>query len=286
RREWLFLICLLLMVEYWIFQSARDFSNSQEVLNYVSFAGTIASIILAVVAIIYSFVQNDSQQTISGILSRELENLKDVASDLSGSNVDLKNHLNRVDQITDKLEVLDKGMLQSQGQLTTIHGEVAKLTALQSGALSIKSSPSTGNSGNDSLSKKILRQSTFDADVAAYALYKYNLVSEESQPDYYDFLADFYAKNSLKAASYRSGGVDIALREVIGTGNQIFMVLRSLNLLRLDKSSDGKPDRLILSEELIAALPEIIEEIRSSENAFVKAALVAIDEYADKINNG
>ncbi|MBL0576934.1 hypothetical protein JD491_04685 [Aeromonas caviae] len=79
-REWVMVCVLIVLVQLLLHYWTSESMNSGEVLAYVSFAGTIVSIILAVLAIIYSFVQTQAQQATSDSISREIFRLTDVAT--------------------------------------------------------------------------------------------------------------------------------------------------------------------------------------------------------------
>lgn len=100
RREWLLVIALLLMIEYWIISSSYTFAGEQLVLNYISFAGTISSILLAVLAIIYGFYQSSSQQQASSQILSQVENLRSVSDRLQQSPIKLEEQLDRISGIT------------------------------------------------------------------------------------------------------------------------------------------------------------------------------------------
>ncbi|NVM75942.1 hypothetical protein FHW83_001729 [Duganella sp. SG902] len=289
RREWLFLICILLMVEYWIFHVSIEFADSQSVLNYISFAGTISSIILAVVAIIYSFVQGDSQQAMSGILARELENLKDVAGDLSEYSSEFKTHLVRVDTITDKIEALDRGILASQGQLSSIQGVVTKMSEAQATmGLGIKSSivnvpaaPAGQRTDNEML-RIILRRSTYEADIISYALNAYSGIDENKRPSYFIFISNIVASAMLEASKQKAPSVTSNLNGYIDSVHQICMVLRAADFIILENDK-GMSKSFSLSRSLLESLPVFATEVRASDNPYVKASIAAIDESVAKI---
>lgn len=278
RREWLFLICILLMVEYWIFNSAKEFSGSQEVLNYVSFAGTVASILLAIIAIVYSFYQNDAQQVMTGVMAKELENLRGVAEDLASSNSVFKQQLARADRINDKLEVLDQGLNASRGQLADIQGEVSKLTAERAEkAIAVKATPTSPTSNaeiSEDVVRRVLRQSTFEADVLTYGLHKYAALPGDVKPGYFEFLKMFFAEPVVKATA-ESHKRSITSVGAIDMGFQILMILRALGLIKL---SEDEARTINLSPLLVQMLPDFVAEIERSENAFLKLAVNEINQ--------
>ncbi|WJM54467.1 hypothetical protein QUC26_04665 [Pseudomonas asiatica] len=63
-REWIGILVIVVLVQFMITYISFDFGTSGRALGYVSFAGTIVSIILGVIAILYSFYQSNSQANV------------------------------------------------------------------------------------------------------------------------------------------------------------------------------------------------------------------------------
>lgn len=104
--------------------SAQVMSGS-EVINYVSFAGTIVSIILAVLAIVYSFYQSFTQQNNVDLISREVEKLKKTSKDINKSS----------ENISAASDVLPKILLEIETLPGLIDSTVASQIKMQTGVL-------------------------------------------------------------------------------------------------------------------------------------------------------
>jgi len=75
KREWILFITILLIVEGFIFWVSFQFSGNSSALGYVSFAGTLISIILAVLAIGYTYGESQQQKNSSSTLANQIESL-------------------------------------------------------------------------------------------------------------------------------------------------------------------------------------------------------------------
>ncbi|MFQ1618559.1 hypothetical protein ACK34R_09885 [Aeromonas veronii] len=75
-------------------------------MAYVSFAGTIVSIILAVLAIIYSFVQTQAQQSTSDSISREIFRLNDITTRIDDTSKNMTIAVTNLPSVVEKLESL------------------------------------------------------------------------------------------------------------------------------------------------------------------------------------
>lgn len=97
NREWVFVIILVILSQFILHQYSSNMMNETQVINYISFSGTIVSIILAILAIVYSFFQSITQQSNSDKIASNLESLTGVASTVNTS----------VDTMTAQVETLN-----------------------------------------------------------------------------------------------------------------------------------------------------------------------------------
>jgi hypothetical protein len=88
---WIFILVLLL-----IGLSTSKLGNDSAILNYVSFAGTITSILLAVVAIIYSFFQNFSNASLNQKLIESADKIENATRRVDET-------LSSIENVTDRL---------------------------------------------------------------------------------------------------------------------------------------------------------------------------------------
>lgn len=114
---WTIIVILSLMV---VNLFAQQTCANEEFVKEVSFASTISSIILSVIAIIMTVVSNDS---ISSLLHkvRDLhDNIKDVPSDIKKTSIDLNESVKKLNsleeslnKIPDELEIIQKNISQN-----------------------------------------------------------------------------------------------------------------------------------------------------------------------------
>jgi hypothetical protein len=78
-------LLLVMVVEYQICNWTQNYGADKDVVSHVGFAGTIVSIVLAVIAILYSYFQTFAQQRDAGALTKRLEELGTVSQSLSAA---------------------------------------------------------------------------------------------------------------------------------------------------------------------------------------------------------
>ncbi|MPQ76950.1 hypothetical protein [Hydrogenovibrio sp. JE_KL2] len=127
--KWWMLIAILMIIEGFVFYAALENSNSLSALGYVSFAGTITSIILAVLAIIYGFVQSGSHERKSEFVSEQMGRVKEVVDELRASKSALGGDLTSLSNLAQKIETLTESF-DFHSQKTSHHLE--KLEKLNS----------------------------------------------------------------------------------------------------------------------------------------------------------
>jgi hypothetical protein len=95
-REWLLIIVALVIGEYVFIDKVFRYRSDQGVIGYVSFAGTIVSIILAVLAIVYSYYQNFAQKRDSSNIAAQVDLLRATVSDVRLSKAEFAEELKRI----------------------------------------------------------------------------------------------------------------------------------------------------------------------------------------------
>ncbi len=107
-REWILSIIIMLIIEAFIFWVSFQFAGNSSALGYVSFAGTLISIILAVLAIGYTYVESQQQKNSSATFATQLDSLVKIKDKLQIQAEALDNIQNLKNDITDfKAEVFD-----------------------------------------------------------------------------------------------------------------------------------------------------------------------------------
>lgn len=127
RREWLLILSLAMVFEFAVFLTVFKFGADTGVVNYMSFAATIVSIILAVLAIVYSYYQNFSQQHDSNTLATQIELLKSAVNDTTLGKSELLNSLNTLNEISTKIDESIHVTHESRDQIALMVASFQKL---------------------------------------------------------------------------------------------------------------------------------------------------------------
>lgn len=103
KREWIFLIVILLLIQFVVHWLSLKYGSSVSALGYVSFAGTVVSILLGLIAIIYAFVQSFTQASSVVEIREQVDKLIDAGNDIVKSKDDLHRSAMELSSITDEL---------------------------------------------------------------------------------------------------------------------------------------------------------------------------------------
>lgn len=146
-REWIFTIAIVILIQFIVQVGALIFSNDNNVLNYISFAGTIVSIILATIAIVYSFVQTISQQSASSNISNQVDKLITVVDQIHDSKKIINSSIEHLQRASEKLDTA----IENQ---SNIHKEVKTISESFSNSDLFKNFQTETNSPQDSTENK------------------------------------------------------------------------------------------------------------------------------------
>ena len=277
RREWLFVITVLMMIEYWLISISYEFVGWQEVVNFISFAAAIASILLAVIAIIYGFIQSDSNSKTTGVLREQAESLRSHTQSLSESSNSITKQLDIITSITDKLDSLDENIHASAQRLAGVEKTVEGMNASNKEFMDAIQAKRAGTepvikSSGDSISHEdllvtIFKNTSHDLDILAYSLYKYYL--------------------SKKAITLMEFGntFDEILEEGNGGGRDVFYsveaILRTIGFF----SSTNVDDILIINEKFENILQDCAESAEKSRIKALRVLIKRADEIINKIKD-
>ncbi|ELI1832683.1 hypothetical protein RQV66_000477 [Vibrio alginolyticus] len=147
-REWVFVMLIVVLIQFIIQASAWLYGGNSGALGYLSFAGTAVSIILAVLAIIYSFLQASAQEKSSSNISTQVTKLVDVVQNIELSKETLQLTLDHLEGVTRKLDI----SIENQ---TNIREEVSSLSNLFN---SLNVAPSSSDIDNELYSKPLKKK--------------------------------------------------------------------------------------------------------------------------------
>lgn len=101
---WLLIMLAIIMGQYIITGWVGGYGGDKEVLSHISLAGTVVSIILAILAIVYTYFQTFSQQRDSATIASQIDSLRRVLEEIRSSRADLSDQVQRLEDLGQKVD--------------------------------------------------------------------------------------------------------------------------------------------------------------------------------------
>lgn len=130
KREWIHLIITLSIVQAAIWFVSFVYANNSSALGYISFAGTIISIILAVLAIGYTYGESQQQKSSSQTLANQIDELVKIKDSLkiqADALEDIKMVKNTVLSFSNKV---DSHFIETQKQVSDVSNFIRSITSI------------------------------------------------------------------------------------------------------------------------------------------------------------
>ncbi|EGR3219649.1 hypothetical protein WOB98_08950 [Vibrio parahaemolyticus] len=121
KREWLFSILIISLVQAFVWYAAFVNAGNGSALNFISFAGTLISIILAVLAIGYTYGESLSQKNQSDTVVNQIATLNQAIGNIK----DQTEELNQIHEISESLTAFGK---QVENRFDATHKEVESIS--------------------------------------------------------------------------------------------------------------------------------------------------------------
>lgn len=168
KREWVLLIIILLMTQFMVHWLSLKYGTSVSALGYVSFAGTVVSILLGLIAIIYAFVQSFTQASSVVEIREQIDKLIVAGDAIVKSKDDLHQSAIELGGITDELS---KKINESILATREVAGNVGRLSDAFASQKSTAVGPvAEGGSEPDENTINILRSGRAWLTVAVLAI--------------------------------------------------------------------------------------------------------------------
>lgn len=131
KREWITLLILLSIVQAFFWYAVFENSQSASALSYVSFAGTLVSIILAVLAIGYTYGESLSQKSKSDGLAEQIKTLGGLIESVKIEAEALENIQGISKELTSFIGIYRNDKQVSEKHLIDIQSTISALTKVK-----------------------------------------------------------------------------------------------------------------------------------------------------------
>lgn len=131
RKEWILLIFIVVLLEFIFLDFVFSASANKELVNLFSFGSTLISIVLALIAIFYSFLQTESQKEDGRFLAKQIQSLTDVSNTLKDSGVKVDSSVSYMQSFVDSLGNISGEVSQSRQAIESVEKKLGELSTSQ-----------------------------------------------------------------------------------------------------------------------------------------------------------
>ena len=243
----------------------------------VSFASTLSSIILSVIAIIMTVVSNDSIGSLLHRVRDLYDNIRTVPSDIKKTSDDLNKSIEQLNSLEVKLNKIPEELSVTQ---ITINQSIENLRNILD---NVTRKVEGIDNKTDALTKNIFESPVFKPDVSSSG---HGLFSDNSLSDFFSKLPTAavlslyicYSANVKKAKFKLDGIVNyMGLQKHIEYISAVIVVSRALGLLNLKQDIDSTCEIINIHEEI----GELFQDKLSKKPASLLKQKA--DEYLDSL---
>lgn len=233
KREWVHLIITLSIAQAFIWFISYQYANNSNALGYVSFAGTLISIILAVLAIGYTYGESHQQKNSSVTLGNQIESLVSIKDKLeiqANSLNDIKDLKNALENFYTKL---DNHFSETNNNLNKVKIDLELIGKSTNDSITHNNSELSTVSQRDIFLNVFLSSNKVFIDLGLIMVVLYHEDYEESKKSPIKF-CESILKDDLS---------DILLGFIVGVFVTVLNVLEKVDLLDLN---DNKIDDSVI----------------------------------------
>lgn len=103
-KDWIYIFIISFLLQFVIYYFSFIYGSSGKALGYISFAGTLISIILAVIAIGYTYGESIKQKSSSDQLLLEIAGLREIKEKLAGQ-VDILENISAIKSAVENTQI-------------------------------------------------------------------------------------------------------------------------------------------------------------------------------------
>lgn len=238
---WTIIIILAIML---VNLFAQQTCENQEFVNQVSFASTISSIILSVIAIIMTVVSNDSINSLLHKVRDLHDNIKDVSSDIKRTSVDLSESVKKLNSLEESLNKIPSELEITQ---KNINQNIERLRdMLDNATKKIEGIDQKTDILKGSLSLNITEVSSFENTMDNKFL-NYFIESLPVVPILAVYICILAKERSMK---FQIDDIirSVGLQEYQGYISAVIVIFRALKLIGIKQNEDDTMEVLMVDE--------------------------------------
>ena len=273
NKEWRYIITIIVLIEAFIAYISFIYAGNASALGYVSFAGTITSIILAVLAIGYTYGESVKQKNSSDTVVDQITKLNEVIK-----NIQLESEsLNQISTINEELLQLSKnfkeGTDNTHNKVDSVNQTLNKILS-ESERIPQKNAEIQNTFDKTSLSQLLTKERNGIMDISLLTIYLTDKKSLPSSLLIKNIVNDYTNKAEFTETEYNNKSVLANL--FLGAAISTYSICKGLGLLTI------KDDKIELDANLKEVIMSIVDSPTLAGSTYAKIRVNIINEIKAK----
>ncbi|MEO8065090.1 MAG: hypothetical protein ABI821_20345 [Pseudomonadota bacterium] len=260
---WIMLMCIQALTQFIIHCWTVDYGSDENVVSQVGFAGTLVSIALAGIAIVYAYFQTYSQKRDSDAVATRLAQMRELLASLNTSGAQIGNYAAFMEETQARLAQITTA--QSEVLATAVRIEkgieerrAADLTVGQQ----VKGVPTAA--GVSDIAAQIVQTSALMVLLCFYTLQE--VTKRNGTTKQYRGVLSAGAKDTLKRQGKGDVFISVMANWIEGIGTGVAYLLQTLKLLELTRtevlgSEKVAEFRAVLARPFADQMPKVLERL-------------------------
>jgi hypothetical protein len=280
---WVMVMIIQALVQFTLHYWTIDYGGNDKVISHLGFAGTLVSIALAVVAIVYAYFQTYSQKRDADSVAIQIAQMRELLNALNLSGEQIGTHAAMLKEMQGRLAEINSAQDEVRAIASRIEKGIDEKRALDSSFK--QQSPPPKSLDTPDLAKSIVARSPAIVLMSFYALNEVHL-RDGTMTEFRKVLnraCVITATEDGNAEKY----VDIMSNWIEGIGTGVVYLLAVLNLVRLGEKDPKRGSFKVKVEQnfldQIPALITAIDGMPGKEAATLNVRRAALDKALDEI---
>lgn len=262
-KEWKMLLVIIVFIEFILLHFIYSAGGNKDFINLFSFGATIVSIILALVAIFYTFLQVESQKEDSRHLSSQINALKIVSGELKEVQGIVSTVVQQMNESYENVNKIISPIHETHESIKGLHKKIESLL----GSEFNRDSPTKNPIENSNLNTNDFREGVIDITTSSLIgkilLYTLKKSSPLLPIDKFEIIYTHFAIPCNKA----SGGEILTEKFFLGVANTILKTYEKSGIINIDDKQ-----LVSLNSELLHKIDLVVKDL-DKESKYEKYTL-------------
>jgi hypothetical protein len=282
---WIMLMIIQALSQFILHYWTVDYGANASVVSHLGFAGTLVSIALAIVAIVYAYFQNYAQKRDADSVATQIAQMRELLSSLNASGNQISNHAALLQEMHGHIAQMNSVQEEVRATTSRIERSMDAKREADSTAQESSSDPNATARIPERIESQLMRV----GPLLLFCFYAMDQVQKRNGTiQLYRKVLNVASTARIQSKATHKENIDLLANWIEGIGSGAFYLLAGLNLVGFDEAEkkDGGAETIRLKSSFEARIPEALEILSNIEPAKLANLLLskeAIDEAVEKV---